>query len=204
MLTTAEPPASSIKSFLALVLSFVFSPFICVPFFTLALVDAVARSRQEFYFLCLLLNALSVGVPLVYISWNVRRGKLKDLHVSDRAERQGPFRAGLVGLGLQAVALWSLGSPLPLLRFTLILIVQGLLFQVISRWWKISLHTGALGVCLAGCIDIAGWSPLCLLWLPPLAWARAYRKRHLWSQALLGGLLGYALTTLLYRFFIPF
>ena len=197
--TADPPPVEDTASRLALLLSVVFSPFICVPLFILVLVDATARSRSEFYFLSVLCIALSIGLPLAYIAVNVRRGKISDIHVSQLDQRQGPFRAGQVGLSLLALALWRCQAPCQLTHYVLSLLVQAALFQVISRRWKISLHTGVLGACLAGCVAIANWSTLCLLWLGPLCWARATRKRHLWSQAAAGGLLGYLVTFYLLR-----
>lgn len=179
---------------LALVLSVVLSPFLCVPYFCTVLARATARSDQEFYHLALLCTALSIGVPAVYIAWNVYRGHITDLHVRLREQRKGPFRAGMWGMGALFLSLLLYGAPVRLTQLAGVLWGQVFVFERISRGWKISLHTGVLAACLAGCIEIAQWSNSCLLLLLPLSWARKYRGRHGWGQTFGGAALGYGLT----------
>lgn len=181
--------------YLALWLSVLLSPFLCVPYFCVVFARATARSHTEFYHLALLCTVLSIGVPAAYIAWAVYTGRITDLHVRVREQRKGPFRAGMVGLGSLVLSLWLYGAPPRLTQLSGVLFAQVFPFEVISRSWKISLHTGVLAACLAGCIEIAGWSPWSLWVLVPLSWARRHRGRHEWSQAFGGAALGYGLTT---------
>jgi len=180
--------------FLALFLSAVLSPFLCVPYFCTVFARATARSDSEFYLLAALCICLSIGVPALYISWHVYRGNITDIHVRLREQRKGPFRAGMAGLGLLSLSLWGLGAPVRLTQLSGLLFAQSFLFEMISRTWKISMHTSVLAACLAGCIELAGWSSGCLLTIVPLCWARNYRGRHTWGQAFGGAALGYGLT----------
>ncbi len=180
--------------FLALFLSAVLSPFLCVPYFCVVFARATARSDQEFYLLAALTVLLSVGVPAAYISWQVYKGNITDIHVRMREQRKGPFRAGMAGLGIQVLLLWALGGPVRLTQLSGLLFAQSFLFEMISRSWKISMHTSVLAACLAGCIELAGWSTSCLLTIIPLCWARHYRGRHTWGQAFGGAALSYGLT----------
>ena len=180
---------------LAWLLSVLLSPFVCVPFFCSILSQAVARDQREFYELAILCTVLSIGVPALYISWQVWRGQITDLHVRELAQRKGPFRAGKWGMGALFLSLLAYGAPIRLTQLSGILFSQVFVFEAISRHWKISMHTGVLAACLAAVIEIAGWHPACLLVLLPLAWARQWRGRHLWSQTFGGAALGYALTT---------
>ena len=183
-----------VLDFIALFLSAVLSPFLCVPYFCMVFARATARSDQEFYLLAALTVALSVGVPAAYISWQVYKGNITDIHVRMREQRKGPFRAGMVGLGIQVLLLWALGGPIRLTHLSGLLFAQSFLFEMISRKWKISMHTSVLAACLAGCIELAGWSTSCLLTIIPLCWARHYRGRHTWGQAFGGAALSYGLT----------
>jgi hypothetical protein len=102
---------------------------------------------------------------------------------------------GKLGLGGLVLSLWLYGAPPQLTGLAAIMFAQVFLFEFISRSWKISMHTAVLAACLAGCIEIAHWSPWWLTSLIPLCWARYHRGRHLWSQAVSGGVLGYVVTT---------
>lgn len=194
-------PARTFPDHLALWLSVLLSPFVCVPYFCVVLARATARSPMEFYHLVFICVALSIGVPALYIGWNVYHGKITDWHVRELAQRKGPFKAGMLGLGSLAIALWLYGAPVKLTGLAAVMFGQAFLFEFISRQWKISMHTSILSACMAGCIEIAGWSPACLWLLAPLSWARYWRGRHLWSQAFSGAALGYGLTTYPLRWF---
>jgi hypothetical protein len=180
--------------FLALFLSAVLSPFLCVPYFCAVFARATARSDGEFYLLAGLCILFSIGVPAAYISWQVYKGNITDIHVRMREQRKGPFRAGMAGLGILVILLWMIGGPLRLTQLSGLLFAQSFLFEMISRSWKISMHTSVLAACLAGCIELAGWSNASLLTIVPLCWARHHRGRHTWGQAFGGAALGYGLT----------
>ena len=180
--------------FVALILSVVLSPFLCVPYFCTVFARATARSDSEFLLLASLCVALSIGVPAAYIGWQVHKGNITDIHVRKREQRQGPFRAGMAGLGTLVGVLWLIGGPIRLTQLSGLLFAQSFLFEMISRKWKISMHTSVLAACLAGCMELAGWSSASLLSILPLCWARHYRGRHTWGQAFGGAALGYGLT----------
>lgn len=179
---------------LALWLSVLLSPFLCVPYFCVVFVQATARSTLEFYQLSTLSILLSIGVPALYIAWHVRKGNITDMHVREVEQRKGPFRAGRLSMGSLFACLWLYGAPQALTALAGVLFAQVFVFEWISRSWKVSMHTAVLAACLAGSIEIAGWSTASLLLLLPLCWARRHRGRHLWSQTFAGSALGYGLT----------
>jgi hypothetical protein len=178
----------------AWLLSGLLSPFVLVPFFSAFLISELAQSRWEFLKIYLLCVGCSAGVPAVYIGYNVYAGHITDMHVKLLEQRRGPFRAGVVGLGVQALGLWWLGAPRILVAYAFSIFVGGALFALISERWKISVHTGTLGCLLAGAIVILNWSPLWLLLQVPLVWARAHRKRHHPKQGIGGAILGFVPT----------
>ena len=187
-------PESTLSDKLALLLSGALSPFVVVPIFTAFLVGSVTETWSAFfgwYFLCV---ALSTGVPFLYIGWHVRQGLITDIHVSMLEQRDGPFMAGVFGLGSLTLALLLLGAPSALTHLVGVVFMNSIIFAKISRHWKISVHTGSLGVCLAGGIQLMGWSSWWNLLQLPLIWARAARKRHHPVQGVTGAVLGYTLT----------
>ncbi len=179
---------------LALWLSVLLSPFVCVPYFCVVFAQATARSTTEFYQLSTLCTLLSIGVPAIYIAWHVRKGNITDLHVKEVEQRKGPFRAGRWSMGSLFLSLWLYGAPQGLTALAGVLFAQVFIFEWISRTWKISMHTSVLAACLAGSVELAHWSTASLWILLPLCWARHRRGRHLWSQTFTGAALGYGLT----------
>lgn len=176
---------------LAWLLSGLLSPFVLVPFFAALVIFELTETRWEFLHLYALCVGCTAGFPAVYIGWNVYVGRITDMHVRLLEQRKGPFAAGLVGLGVQAVALWAVQAPYPLQVYALSVFLGGAVFAKISLSWKISVHTGGLGACLAGALVILGWSPWWLLLQIPLIWARAQRKRHHLAQGVSGAVLGF-------------
>lgn len=177
-------------------LSGLLSPFVVVPFFSALFILEVVPDRWEFFRTYLMCVLCSAGVPAVYIGCNVYFGKITDMHVRIREQRRGPFRAGLVGLALQAIGLWSIDAPEILTLYAGAIFLSGTAFAVISERWKISVHTGTLGALIAGAMVILGWSAWWLTLQMPLIWARAYRKRHHPWQGVAGAVLGFVPTWL--------
>lgn len=176
---------------LAWLLSGLLSPFVLVPIFGAFLIRELTTDNWEFLKLYLLCVGCSCGVPAAYIGYNVYAGKITDMHVKLLEQRRGPFRAGVLGLGLLAGSLWAVKAPFALSLYVSVIFINGIAFAVISESWKISVHTGTLGACLAGAIVILGWSPWWVLLQGPLVWARAHRKRHHPGQGIGGALLGF-------------
>lgn len=186
---------------LAWLLSGLLSPFVLTPIFAALFIIELSPSRSEFlklYFICV---GCSAGIPAAYIGLNVYTGRITDMHVQLLEQRRGPFLAGLVGLFLQAVALWWVQAPLPLLVYAWAIFLGSIVFAKISLRWKISVHTGGLSACLAGAMVILGWSPWWLMLQGPLIWARARRKRHHLAQGLGGAILGFLPIWLALKFF---
>lgn len=179
------------KARLAWLLSGLLSPFVLVPFFSTFFILEVTSDRWEFLKTYLLCVSCSAGVPALYIGYNVYAGRITDIHVRLLEQRRGPFRAGLLGLLLQAVGLWLMQAPRELIIYAAAIFVAGLAFAQISEYWKISVHTGTLGGLLAGALVILNWSAWWLLLQVPLIWARAHRKRHHPMQGIGGAVLGF-------------
>lgn len=182
------------KARAAWMLSGLLSPFVLVPLFSALFVLELTADRWEFLHIYLLCVACSVGVPAAYIGVNVYAGRITDIHVRLLEQRRGPFRAGLVGLLVQATALWYVQAHPTLVAYGFCVFFSGLAFAYISENWKISVHTGTLGSLLAGAMVILDWSALWLLLELPLIWARAHRRRHHPRQGIGGALLGFVPT----------
>ncbi len=188
---------SGLADRIALFLSVVLSPFVVAPTFCVLLVWSSVDTWYEFFRWLSVCVFFSTAVPCGYIIYQVHCGRITDLHVKLLEQRTGPFVAGTIGLGVLALVLKLFGAPAVLFHMALVTFINGVVFALISRRWKISVHTGVLGCCLGGGRELLGWSGV-WFWLlqPPLVWARARRGRHHPVQGGVGAVLGYVLTRL--------
>jgi len=137
-------------------------------------------------------------VPFVFTAWLVRTGRATDIHAAVRQQRTPVFvvavLSALASLGLLAAT----GAPRDVVAMGWAYVSCGVVFGLINGWTKISLHTGLLagsGVVLLHEFGLAALPPIVLL--PAAAWARLRRGRHTLFQALLGAVLGGALTAII-------
>ncbi len=131
-------------------------------------------------------------VPIVYVAWMVRKGKITDIHMKVREQRMRPL---IVSLVCTAVAWWTLrflGAPpvVPLLAISSF--IQLALITGITMVWQISLHAMSItGAAITSGL-LFGLTPALLI--APLivlvAAARLKLKRHTVGQILGGAALG--------------
>ena len=134
----------------------------------------------------------AVALPLAYLRWLVRTGRVSDMDVCRRHQRLRPM-AFTLAAGITALCTleWG-GAPLflCLVASLLWLLMAGLMG--VSAWWKISVH-GAL----AGAGLVLLWVCQEPLWawalLPVLGWSRVRLGRHSVAQVIAGTAWGVAL-----------
>ena len=140
---------------------------------------------------------LSVG-PTLYIFIGVLFGKFTDIDVSVRSQRTGPFLFGLGSCLLGFIILNLMHAPHALQSVLLLTLVCGIIFMLITFWWKISIHASALASAITMLSMIYGrvvWPAFLLVAL--VSWSRVALKRHTMQQVAAGSLMGIVLTWLL-------
>jgi len=138
---------------------------------------------------------LSIG-PLLYIAIGVRKGHLSDMDVTRRSERLKPFLFGLASATVVLVMLIVTNAPHNLQNIVLVTIICGLIFMIITLWWKISIHASALSGAVTFVAMLYGTTALPLFSLVILvSWSRVVMRRHTLGQVIAGSVLGAALTT---------
>lgn len=177
----------------AQIVSAVFSP----PLLTLAAVLLIAAHlpSPESRPLAGLYAAFILLLPILCIGWLKRRGRVSDFDLSVRQERIVPMLVAWLGVVLGGLALQQADAPRLLLAFALLQILQGVVFLLITLFWKISLHTTAVSSLVALWWLVS--EQLLPLWLGPLlllivlvAWARLRLRRHTAGQTIAGATLG--------------
>ncbi len=135
------------------------------------------------------------GVPLAYLTLGKRFGWVSGFDMPRRQERVPFIAVNLIGNGIGYWLLRRLGGPPSLAALLLVYVGMGVTMLTISAFWKISLHTGGVGGFAAALTWFFGpaWA-LTFLAVPLVGWARVHRRRHTWTQVIVGGLVGAVVT----------
>jgi hypothetical protein len=166
------------------------SPFVVLSGFGLWVTALLTVGTADFLKWGMLFFIFIVGIPLFFIVLNMRLGTIADLHVTNREERRLPFLLAILSsLCLTAVYV-LLDAPSKLIGLSVTFVVCGLVFGLITMFWKISMHAAAY----TGSVFIAAWIIdfrylWLLLLLPLVVWARYVRGKHSIPQSLAATLL---------------
>lgn len=136
-------------------------------------------------------SILTVGLPMAFVGFGVRVGKLSSLDVPRRDQRGRP---ALVALSSSAVGLACLllMAPNPRLigvfvsGMTVLIVVS-----VVTVAWKVSAHVAVIAnaACALGVfVDAALFAALVLA--VPVAWARVRLRQHTLAQVAVGAAIG--------------
>lgn len=152
---------------------------------------AATFATKQIWTLAALYLALTIVLPLAFIAWLVRQGRVSDLDLSVRQERIVPLAFTLAVMSLGWLLLHTAAAP-PLLRALATLnIAQATLFLFITLFWKISMHTTAVTALAVLSGFVVGELALLLFFSVPLvAWSRLRLRRHTLGQTIAGALLG--------------
>lgn len=145
---------------------------------------------------------LVTGVPLAYVAKGIKAGKWSDHHIADRTQRAVPLLIAAASVAVAAILLVLVRAPRDLIALVLAQLVGLVIVLVVSRWWKISIHTAVAGGFLGILVVLFG--PWALLGLPVLAavgWSRIVLDAHTWAQVLAGGAVGALVAATLFPLF---
>jgi len=149
------------------------------------------------------LGLLSVCVPLVLMTRELRLGRISDWHISNRKERLGlvPVLISITAPGIPLLILWAFNGPELLLAAFLTSLVISSLSLLVTLWWKISQHVTSIAASTTFITAVLGIgaSPILLL-IPLVAWARVKVGAHTIMQTIVGGVAG-SITTLAALYF---
>jgi membrane-associated phospholipid phosphatase len=135
--------------------------------------------------------AVAVPLPMLYVVWLVRTGRVTDFHLPNRHERARPFAVALVSALAAVVLLIVFGAPAAFLAPIVAVFMQTFLLFLVTLVWQISIHTATTaGLATFVAIAIGGGGLLATLIVPLVAWARIHLGRHTLAQTIAGALLG--------------
>ncbi len=180
---------------------------VCNPFVTslaLFVILASVRSRTTADFWVLLFNSAfftSIG-PMLYVFWLYATGRISDLDMSIRAERERVFVVFVIFFALGTIDLWMIGAPSILTASMAGYAMSSLVVQWITRYWKISTHALGITAPLIALCVLYGTRPVpFLILIPIVCWARVYLRAHTVLQVIAGVGLATVSTLVVFRLF---
>jgi membrane-associated phospholipid phosphatase len=130
-------------------------------------------------------------LPMAFIVRGARAGRWDGHHVRNREGRAVPL---LLALGCTAVGLAILligGAPRDVTALDVAMLATLFVCAIVTRWWKISLHSAVAGGAVATVSLLYG--PWFLLLAPVaalIAWSRVAVRDHTVAQVIAGTLIG--------------
>lgn len=158
-----------------------------------------AASAAQALMWAMIYVALVIIVPMIYITWMVKRGKISDIHMGVRGQRLKPF---LVSLAATTVAWWTLralGAPSVVSQLALSGMIQIAVLTLITLVWQVSMHAMSTAAAVVGAVWAYGSIAL-LIMIPLLvlvAAARLSLNRHTPAQIVVGAMIGLVVPVLI-------
>lgn len=131
-------------------------------------------------------------VPIIYIGWMVRKGKITDIHMKLRHQRIMPFMVSVVATVVAWWTLRAMGAPPVVPLMALSSLAQLTLMAIITLAWQISMHMMSIASAFVTTGLLFGTLPALII-LPLVflvAAARLKLKRHTLMQVIGGTALG--------------
>lgn len=155
--------------------------------------------KQVFVLLPILLF-VELGVPVLFLFWSMKTGRISDWEMTKLEERRDFFLFVVLVHAVSLGLLIALGNE-ELFHLRLILYIIEVAGAYITFFWKISVHAAVSVAAVMILVHLFGWVvwPLFLL-VPIVAWSRWEQEKHTPMQLLLGTLL--TLGYLLFAFWV--
>lgn len=183
---------------IAKIISTIFNPVFIFPPTIYLLVDKVANN-DIYAFKWTMFSYVFISIVGIFVAFGVILGIFSDMDVSKREERPLLFAfMGIVTI-LYLVSLIMFNAPKVLLIVAFALILGLLLITIVNKEIKASLHVAAVSSFISFIAIVYGGIFLfAFLIIPVVAWSRVKIKRHTLLEAITGGILGIALTIIVY------
>jgi membrane-associated phospholipid phosphatase len=139
-------------------------------------------------------------LPIVNIMFFSRKFNNSDkLDVVNKEDRMLPLIAGVLGYMVGVVLLYLLNAPWLATVLMICYAVVTAAIALVTPYWKISIHScGVIGPSMG--LALCFW-PIGLVYfliLPPVAWSRYVLKKHTPMQLVMGALLGFVITAIIF------
>lgn len=184
------------KEKVATIISKAFAPFInsSIAFILLVFPDNNLSVLNKIIY-TLIGVMFSTVMPVIYLYWAQKKGKIDSLDIVVRNQRINPLVVGTIMYFMGFILYSFLGAPAIVTGLMFCFATNTLLVVVVTHYWKISIHSmGISGPLMA--LHIM-YGPIVLLAYPLIlivALSRLILKRHTISQIIAGIVIGLFLT----------
>ncbi len=174
--------------------SFTNPPIICIPLFLIICTSLSINNLWDFPLLELVSLIFTSILPLVIILYWAKKSN-NDNDISNREDRFVPLLIGTISYFLGYLISLYLGLNEFLTYLLLCYTINTFIVMLITRKWKISIHTTGLSGPVCALIILLGpIGAIFGLLYPLIIWARVALKKHTMSQAICGGIFGFIFT----------
>jgi hypothetical protein len=146
-------------------------------------------------------STFSGGLIFLYISYLKYKQVINTTELVEREHRINPLTFAIISYAVGYVLLTASNAPAIVRALMLCYVTNSIVVLIITRRWKISLHTTALGNAVMALVYYGGWMLIPVFGLIPIVAAgRVQSKKHDLLQVSVGGLLGTVMTGLQFYF----
>lgn len=151
-----------------------------------------AENRLEGLMWALTYGILVCLMPILFIAWRVRGGKISDLHMKERQERIVPFAVSIVCAILAWKVLELMHAPSILPLIAAVTLAELIVMLVVTFAWQISMHAMSISVAVVATGIVFGAAPALFVspLLPIVGMARLRLERHTLAQVIAGAIVG--------------
>ena len=168
---------------------------------TVVVVEEYAVTRQEALLWLAILAMFVTVLPVLCIGILFRFSRVSDWHLNSKEERLLPLCLTLGSMIIGTGILYYIEAEHQIVWAGIAYIANSIVFSAITPMWKISFHSSVTTGCITVLVVLVnaqfGWL---FLFIPLIAWARVYRKRHTLLQTVVGALLAVGNTALVLHF----
>ena len=169
-------------------------PIICIPLFLIICISLSINDLGDFPLLELVSLVFTSILPLAIILYWAEKTN-NDRDISNREDRFIPLIIGTISYFLGYLISSYLGLNEFLTYLLLCYSINTFIVMLITRKWKISIHTTGLSGPVCALIILLGpVGAIFGLLYPLIIWARVTLKKHTMSQAICGGIFGFIFT----------
>jgi hypothetical protein len=184
-----DAPAPTARA--ARIITEVLAPWVVVLALPLAIGLRFAHPLVRAVGLGLLAGVVTALLPMAYIMWALKRGRVTDHHVGRREQRLVPLLVGGLCVVAGMAVLVLAGAPRPMIAVSAAEFAGLAVAVPVSLRWKISLH--AMVAAGAAAMLVLAIGPAMLVLAAPVAavcWSRVRLRDHTLAQVLVGSAVG--------------
>ena len=139
----------------------------------------------------LLASLFCAIIPYAMILRGVRRGRLSDRHIGERAQRTGPLLFGLGSVLAGLALLLATHAPRELVALIVASFAGGAVATAINHFWKSSIHAGVAAASAVVLVLVYGPALLpTTLVVAAVGWSRVRLRDHTVAQVIVGAVIG--------------